>query len=66
MKALQTDGGGEFISGEMESFYKEQGIVHEVVAPYTPQHNIVTKRRNHNILNMVRSMIKQKNLPHNF
>jgi len=66
VKVLQTNGGREFVSGEMESFCKEQGIVHEVVAPYTPQHNGVAERRNHTILNMVRSMIKKKNLPHSF
>jgi len=58
VKVLRTDGGGEFVSGEMESFCKEQGIIHEVVAPYTPQHNGVAERRNRTILNMVRSMIK--------
>nr|KYP49890.1 Retrovirus-related Pol polyprotein from transposon TNT 1-94 [Cajanus cajan] len=35
-------------------------------APYTPQHNAVAKRRNKTIMNMVRSMIKGKNLPLSF
>jgi len=66
IKVLRTDGGGEFTSGELETFCIEQGILHEVTAPYTPQHNGIAERRNRTILNMVRSMIKGKNLPHNF
>ena len=40
--------------------------MHEITAPYTPQHNGVAERRNRTILNMVRSMLKSKNLSHEF
>jgi len=63
---LRTGGGGEFNSSELEYFFKEHGIVHEVTAPYTPHHNGIMERRNRTILNMVRCMLKQKNLLHNF
>lgn len=66
IKVLRTDGGGEFCSNEMESFCKENGILHEVTAPYTPQHNGVAERRNRTILNMVRGMLKGKKLSHDF
>ena len=67
IKILRTDGGGEFTFGELEGFCKEHGIIHEVTAPYTPpQHNGIVERRNMTILNMVRSMLKQKNIPHSF
>ena len=66
MKTLRTDGGGEFTSSELKDFCKEHGIVHEVTAPYTPQHNGIVEKRNRIILNMVRCMLKQKNLSHSF
>lgn len=66
IKILRIDGGGEFTSGELKGFCKERGIVHEVTSPYTPQHNGIAERRNMTILNMVRSMLKEKNLPHIF
>ena len=66
IKILRIDDGGEFTSGELEGFCKEHGIVHEVTAPYIPQHNGIAERRNRTILNMVRSMLKKKNLPHSF
>jgi transposase InsO family protein len=66
IKILRTDGGGEYTSKDFEAFYVNHGIVHEVTTPYTPQHNGLAERRNRTLLNMARSMIKQKNLPHKF
>lgn len=64
LKILRTDGGGEFNSKEMSNFCADKGILHEVTAPYTPQHNGLAKRRNHMLLNMVKCMIKSRGLPH--
>lgn len=66
MKILRIDGGGEYTSNDFESFCVSQGIVHEVTTPYTPQHKCLAERKNRIILNMARSMIKKKNLPHKF
>ena len=63
LKILRTNGGGKFNSIEIEAFCTDKGILHEVTAPYTPQHNGVVERRNRTIMNMVRSMLKGKNLP---
>src|ERR1044072_1093146 len=62
IKILRTDGGGEFCSNEFNDFCAENGVT----APYTPQHNGAAERRNRTILNMVRSMLKGKNLPLSF
>ncbi|KAK2365584.1 putative mitochondrial protein [Trifolium repens] len=66
VKKLRTDGGGEYTSLEFAKFCEEEGIVHEVTAPYTPQHNGVAERKNRSIMNMARSMLKGKNMPHKF
>src|ERR1044072_5696308 len=66
IKVLRTDRGGEFCSIEMSNYCKEHGIVHEITAPYTPQHNGIAERRNRTVLNMVKSMLKSKQLPHKF
>ncbi|PNX77519.1 retrotransposon protein [Trifolium pratense] len=65
IKILRTDGGGEYTSNEFIKFLVEQGIEHEVTAPYTPQHNGLAERRNKIVVNMVRSMLKEKYLPIN-
>ncbi|GAU42845.1 hypothetical protein TSUD_387380 [Trifolium subterraneum] len=63
IKIFRTDGGGEFTSNEFKQFLVDQGIEHEVTAPYTPQHNGLAERRNRTVLNMVRSMLREKSLP---
>jgi len=55
---LRTYGGGEYTSKEFKAFYTSQGVVHEVIAPYTPQHNGLAERRNRTLLNKTRSMFK--------
>nr|GFB64891.1 retrotransposon protein, putative, Ty1-copia subclass [Tanacetum cinerariifolium] len=57
IKALRSDRGGEYISQEFKDYLKACGIVQQLTPPYTPQHNGVSERRNHTLLNMVRSMM---------
>ena len=63
IKALRTDRGREYLSEEFKTLCDEKGIEHQLSIPGTPQQNGVTKRRNRTLLNMVRSMMAQANLP---
>ena len=66
LKVLRTDGGGEYVSKDFDMLCEKEGILHEVVPPYTPQQNGIAERKNRTIMNMVRSMLKGKNLPKEF
>ena len=61
---LRTDRGGEYTSTEFNEFCSSNGINHEVTAPSTPQHNGISERKNRTMVNMIRSMLKQKQMPH--
>ena len=61
---LRTDQGGEFTSSIFLKFCSEHDIKRQLLAPYSPQQNGVVERRNRVVVNMVRSMLKDKNLPH--
>jgi transposase InsO family protein len=63
LKILRTYGRGEYNSIEFKNFYEENVIEHEVTAPYTPKHNGLIERRNQTLLDMIRSMLKEKKLP---
>jgi transposase InsO family protein len=63
IKVLRSDGGSEYVSAEFKSLCEEEGIVHEMTPSYTPQHNGTTERKNRSIMNMVRIMLKCKDLP---
>jgi len=48
---------------EFNDFCSSNGINHEVTAPYTPQHNGISERKNKTLVNIIRSMLKQKQMP---
>ncbi|KAK1437640.1 hypothetical protein QVD17_03434 [Tagetes erecta] len=63
IKVLRSDRGGEFCSQQFDKFCEAAGIKRELTIPYTPQHNGVVERKNRTIMNLVRSMLKDKELP---
>lgn len=63
MCSLRTDRGGEFNSKEFSEFCKTQGIRRQLTTAYTPQQNGVAERKNRTILNMVRCLLEEKNMP---
>ncbi|XP_058192064.1 uncharacterized protein LOC131309447 [Rhododendron vialii] len=66
IKMLRSDHGGEYTSDAFENFCKEHGIKHQLTPSYTPQLNGVAERKNRTILDMARSMLKEKRLPREF
>jgi transposase InsO family protein len=60
---FRTDRGGEFTSNEFNKFCQDNGIRRQLTAAYTPQQNGVAKRRNRTIMNMVRCLLSEKEMP---
>lgn len=50
IKCLRSDSGGEYTSTEFKGFLREQGIVQELAAAYSPQQNGAAERLNRIIL----------------
>ena len=63
---LRSDHGGEYLSHEFGTHLRKCGIVSQLTPPGTPQRNGVSKRRNHTLLDMVRSMMSLTDLPLSF
>ena len=57
IKILQNDRGSEYFPNDFSTFCEEYGIIHQSSAPYTPQHNGLTERKNWTLVNMVNVMI---------
>jgi transposase InsO family protein len=66
IKTLRSDRGSEFTSKEFVNFCEQKGIIRFLTVPYSPQQNRVAERKNRTILDMVRSMLKSKNMPKEF
>ena len=61
---LRSDNGGEYITGEFESYLKLKGIHHELTVPHTPEQNGVAERMNRTLMESARSMLAHAGLPH--
>ena len=66
VKILRTDNGGEFTSDKFENYLKREGIKHELTIPKCPEQNGVAERFNRTLVEMVRSMLADSELPKSF
>nr|XP_004498131.1 uncharacterized protein LOC101502871 [Cicer arietinum] len=66
IKIIRTYEEGKYNSHDFHIFCEKEGILHEVNAPCTPQHNGTAEKRNKNIVNMAKSMLMGKKMPHRF
>jgi hypothetical protein len=63
IKILKSDNGGEYTSNEFVNLCKDVGIKRELTAPYNPQQNNVDERKNRMIMEAVKTMIHNRDLP---
>jgi hypothetical protein len=66
LKVLRSDGGGEYELKEFHDYCKHHGIKRQFTTRYTPQQNGIAERKNRTIMNMARSMLKGRNVSHEF
>ncbi|GJY11896.1 zinc finger, CCHC-type containing protein [Tanacetum coccineum] len=59
IKCLRTDRGGEYYDPR---YFQSTGIVHQVTALYTPQHNGIAERKNRTLMDIVNSMMSHSGL----
>lgn len=45
IKILRTNGGVEYVCDDQQSLCEEEGIIHEITPPYTPQHNGTAEKK---------------------
>ncbi|KAG8478019.1 hypothetical protein CXB51_027833 [Gossypium anomalum] len=66
IKYLRTDNGLEFCSDEFNRLCKSEGIMRHLTVRHTPQQNGVAERMNRTIMEKVRCMFSNANLPKSF
>ena len=66
IKTLRTDNGGEYTSREFNKYLRTEGIRHELTVPKTPEQNGVAERLNRTLVEGVRAMLTDSQLPHKF
>jgi hypothetical protein len=63
IEILRSDNGGEYTSKEFVNFCKDVGIKRELTTPYNPQQNGVAEQKNRTIMEAVKTMIHDQDLP---
>src|SRR5271168_2200857 len=63
IKSLRSDRGGEYLSVEFSAHLKKVGTVRRLTAHDTPEHNGVAERLNRTLLQKVRAMLYESDLP---
>ena len=66
IKILRSDRGGEYTLNEFRDYCKKNGIKQQFTIACTPEQNGIAERKNWTILDMTRTMLKEKCLPKNF
>jgi transposase InsO family protein len=57
VKKIRSDNGSEFKNTQVEDYLNQEGIEHEFLAPYTPQQNEVSERKNMTLIELARTML---------
>ncbi|KAM7499356.1 hypothetical protein LguiA_023770 [Lonicera macranthoides] len=63
IQVLRSDNGGEYMSTELQAYFKLHGIIHQTTCAYTPQQNGVAERKNRHLLEIVRASLISANTP---
>jgi transposase InsO family protein len=63
IKILRSDNGGEYTPKEFVNYCKEVGIKRDLTTPYNPHQNGVAERKNRTIMEAVKTMIHDQDLP---
>ena len=63
IKTLKSDNGVGYTLNEFENFCKVFMIKRELTTPYNPQQNVVVERKNQTIMEAVKTMIHDQDLP---
>jgi transposase InsO family protein len=62
IKAIRTDNGLEYVCNDLQCFFKENGIRHQLTVEYNPEMNGVSERANRTIVEKARSMLQDAGL----
>ena len=65
IKRLKTDRGGEYESNSFKEFCEQNGIIHEVIPPYSPKSNGIAERKNRTLKEMMNTMLVSSRLSSN-
>ena len=62
IKTLRSYGGGEYTSSIFKSYLSQNGIIHQISCPYTPQQNGLVKRKHRHLIETIIILLSQASM----
>ena len=66
IRILHSDNAKEYLSEPFSSFMSSHGILHQSSCAYTPQHNGVSERKNHHLVETAHTLLLHHKVPQCF
>jgi transposase InsO family protein len=66
IKIVRLDNGGEYMSSNLEDYFRERGIIHQTTCVDTPQQNGVAEQKNRHLLEVTRSLMLDMHVPKSY
>jgi len=66
IKILQNDNGHEYLFNSFKQFMAFHGILHQTSYAYTPQQNVVAKRKNRHLIGIAHTLLIHGEVPQSF
>ena len=66
IQVFRSDNGREFVNQGLREYFFSEGIVHQTSCVDTPQQNGISKRKNHHLLEVTRSLLFCLRVPSRF
>jgi Reverse transcriptase (RNA-dependent DNA polymerase)/gag-polypeptide of LTR copia-type len=63
-KVFRSDRGGEYIDSELQKYLSSKGVIFQCTVANSPQQNGISERKNRTLVEAVRTLLLEKNLPH--
>lgn len=58
--------GGEFLSTQFSKFLRDNGIIHQLSCPHTPEQNGCAERKHRHMVEIARTLLVASKVPHEF
>jgi transposase InsO family protein len=66
VKNIRSDNDSKFTNTQVEEFLDEEGIKHELSAPYAPRQNSIVERKNRTLIEAARTILDEYKTPNSF
>jgi hypothetical protein len=66
IKIVRSDNRGEYMSSNLETYFREHDIIHQTMCVDTPQENGMAKRKNQHLLEVTCSLMLDTHVPKSY